>query len=281
MGVGSGIVIDSNPADEFRECLLKAEFLTRPANSPTHPSPNSFSFPFSLVETLLWHGEYPLIELHLDRLEDSAHYFAFPFNRAETKTALLAHAREFTSGPPWTLGAPSLRLSSRARVGDHELQPVGGSRKIRLLVSTDGSLHITSEQLPIPSIEPLKVRIASHRIDPNDPMYFHKTTHRPLYAQAFQAATKCGYDDVLFLNLRGEVTEGAIHNIFIEKDGRLLTPPVDCGLLPGVHRRHILESNPNAQESVLKIEDLRQADAVYLSNAVRGLRQAIIDWEAG
>jgi para-aminobenzoate synthetase/4-amino-4-deoxychorismate lyase len=110
-------------------------------------------------------------------------------------------------------------------------------------------------------------------------MYYHKTTHRPLYAQAFQAATQAGYDDVLFLNLRGEVTEGAIHNIFIEKDGRLLTPSVDCGLLPGVHRRHTLESNPNAKESVLKIEDLRQADAVYLSNAVRGLRQAIIDWE--
>jgi len=54
MGVGSGIVIDSNPQDEFRECLLKAEFLTSPANSPVRPSPESFS----LVETLLWRGEY-------------------------------------------------------------------------------------------------------------------------------------------------------------------------------------------------------------------------------
>jgi para-aminobenzoate synthetase/4-amino-4-deoxychorismate lyase len=110
-------------------------------------------------------------------------------------------------------------------------------------------------------------------------MYFHKTTHRPLYAQALNAATQAGYDEVFFLNQRGEVTEAAIHNIFIEKAGQLLTPPSDCGVLPGVHRRHILESNPNAHESVLTSEDLRQADAVYLCNAVRGLRQAVIDWE--
>ena len=261
MGVGSGIVIDSNPQDEFRECLLKAEFLTSPANSPVRPSPDSFS----LVETLLWRGEYPLIELHLDRLEDSAHYFAFPFNRAETKAALLAHANLPTRYP-------------RA-AGANSRPP---SQKVRLLLNPDGSLQITTEALPdTAATHALKVRIAAHRTDPSDPMYYHKSTHRPLYAQSFQAATQAGYDDVLFLNLRGEVTEGAIHNIFIEKDGRLLTPPVDCGLLPGVHRRHILATHPNAEEKILALEDLRGADAVYLSNAVRGLRAAIIQWESG
>ena len=64
-------------AAEFRECLLKAEFLTRASNPPTRT--------FSLIETLLWHGGYPLIELHLDRLEDSADYFGFPCDRAELR----------------------------------------------------------------------------------------------------------------------------------------------------------------------------------------------------
>ena len=110
-------------------------------------------------------------------------------------------------------------------------------------------------------------------------MLFHKTTHRPLYAEAFQAAAQAGFDDVLFLNLRGEVTEGAISNIFIEKDGRIFTPPIECGLLAGVQRRSILEMRPDVEERVLSIEDLRQADAIYLSNAVHGLRSAVIDWE--
>jgi para-aminobenzoate synthetase/4-amino-4-deoxychorismate lyase len=110
-------------------------------------------------------------------------------------------------------------------------------------------------------------------------MLFHKTTHRPLYAEALKSATQAGFDEVLFLNLRGEVTEGAISNIFVEKNGRWFTPPIECGLLAGVQRRHILETQPNIEEKVLYPQDLRQADAIYLSNAVRGLRPVVIDWE--
>ena len=84
---------------------------------------------------------------------------------------------------------------------------------------------------------------------------------------------------MLFLNLRGEVTEGAISNIFIEKDGRWFTPPVECGLLAGVYRRHLLEARPAIEQRVLYPDDLRQADAIYLANAVRGLRRAALDWE--
>jgi para-aminobenzoate synthetase / 4-amino-4-deoxychorismate lyase len=259
MGVGSGIVIDSKPADEWRECLLKAEFLTR---TPAHLFPDSFS----LVETLLWRGNYPLIELHLDRLEDSADYFNFPFNRRQTKTVLEKHI------------ADSLTCSSRA-AGADSLSQTHALRKVRLLLNPDGSQQITSEPIATRSTKPLRIRIATELTDPQDPMYFHKTTHRPLYAQALNAATQAGYDEVLFLNQRREVTEGAIHSLVIEKNGHFLTPPIDCGLLPGVHRRHILESDPDAHEQVLTIEDLRQADAIYLCNAVRGLRPAIIDWE--
>ncbi len=90
MGVGSGIVIDSDAAEEFRECLLKAEFLTRsPARLPEQ---------FSLVETMRWDGAYPLLELHLDRLVDSAEYLGFPCNRAAIKTALLARAGRSRTG---------------------------------------------------------------------------------------------------------------------------------------------------------------------------------------
>ena len=100
-----------------------------------------------------------------------------------------------------------------------------------------------------------------------------------MYAEAFKEAVNQGFDDVLFLNQRGEVTEGAISNVFIERDGRWLTPPVECGLLAGVCRRHLLETLEHVEERVLYAEDLRQADAVYLSNAARGLRKVEIVWE--
>ncbi|MGD0731053.1 MAG: aminodeoxychorismate synthase component I [Terracidiphilus sp.] len=334
MGVGSGIVIDSGPAGEFRECLLKAEFLTGPSSHVPKPSPDQFS----LVEVLLWNGDYPLIELHLDRFEDSAAYFAFPCDRAAIKAALLAHAATFThcqpSIIPDNLRAPSCPSERTERVegpavpvlaagvGNRDPQSAGPARKVRLLLNREGDLIIKSEPLPgtTDGIKPLRVRIALERTDPQNPMLFHKTTHRPVYVEALKAAIQAGFDDVLFLNLRGEVTESALHNIVIQKDGYLFTPPVECGLLAGVHRRHLLENRPETknrgprgqvfvrgvedrgprgqvfvrgvedwgprgqvfvrgvEERVLSIHDLRQADVIYLSNAVRGLRPAFIDW---
>jgi para-aminobenzoate synthetase/4-amino-4-deoxychorismate lyase len=252
MGVGGGIVIDSDAADEFRECQLKASFLTSSPKQLFARVPDSFS----LVETLLWKESYPFLEQHLDRLEDSADYFDFVCSRTRAKAALLAHAAAFTS-----------------------LQP----RKVRMLLDRDGSLHIASEILPPSttsgSCAPVRVRIAQQRTDPRDPMLFHKTTHRPLYAEAWKTAMEAGFEDVLFLNEREEVTESAIANIFLEKNGHWVTPPVECGLLAGVQRRQLLETRPGAEERVLSLEDLRQADAIYLSNAVRGLRRILIDWQ--
>lgn len=203
---------------------------------------------------MLWDGGYPLMELHLDRLVDSAEYFAFPCERLEVRAALQEHARKFADGAP---------------------------RKVRLLLDADGELRISDEGLKLENDEEriASVYIAKERTDPADPMLFHKTTQRLLYALAWKEAAQAGCDDVLFLNLRGEVTEGAISNIFVEKDGRMFTPPVECGLLAGVYRRHLLETRSEAEERVLFLDDLRSADAVYITNAIRGLRCVEINWQ--
>jgi para-aminobenzoate synthetase / 4-amino-4-deoxychorismate lyase len=241
MGVGSGIVIDSDAAAEYRECLLKAEFLTQAARAE---QPGQFS----LIESLLWDDGYPLLELHLDRLVDSAEYFDFVCDRTAVKTTLEGYARQFADG---------------------------SARKVRLLLDAAGTARITDEILPQAEgvARPARVRLAAERTDPADPMLFHKTTHRPLYTQAFDAAIRDGYDDVLFLNNRGEVTEGAISNVFIEKAGRWITPPIECGLLAGVYRRHLLTLRPEIEERVLYENDLRAADTICIANAVRGLRK--------
>jgi para-aminobenzoate synthetase/4-amino-4-deoxychorismate lyase len=110
-------------------------------------------------------------------------------------------------------------------------------------------------------------------------MLFHKTTQRDLYTRAVEQAQREGLVDLLFFNMRGELTEGAISSVFVEKDGKLLTPPVDCGLLPGVYRRHLLETRDDIEEQILNEDDLRNADAVYLANAARGLRRVQVEFE--
>ncbi|MBS1803747.1 MAG: aminodeoxychorismate synthase component I [Acidobacteria bacterium] len=242
-GVGSGIVIDSKPADEYRECLLKAEFLT---SSPE---------PFSLIETMLWSGTYPLLELHLNRLADSALYFDLVFERVAIRDTLLAAATCFADDRP---------------------------RKVRLLLSPNGETQIESELLPISGLDdqPLRASIATIRTSPADRFLLHKTTRRELYRRAYAAANSAGFTDVLFLNTREEVTEGSAHSIFLEKSGQWYTPPLDCGVLPGVFRRHLLTTRKDIKETILTLNDLKAADGVYLCNAVRGLRSVSIDFEA-
>ena len=240
MGVGSGIVIDSRAADEYRECLLKAEFLRGEEE------------PFSLIETLRWENGYPLLALHLDRLEDSANYFDFACNRANVEEALLSAAHEFHEGAP---------------------------RRVRLLLDADGSTHIDAVKIASDAIA-AKICLAAQPTDSSDRFLFHKTTRRALYAAVHKAATDALFADVVFLNEKNELTEGAISNVFVEKSGRWQTPPVACGLLAGVYRRHLLATRPEIEERVLHLDDLEQADAIYLANAVRGLRRVTMDWDA-
>jgi para-aminobenzoate synthetase / 4-amino-4-deoxychorismate lyase len=274
MGAGSGVVIDSDPAAEYRECLLKAEFLAGPANRTSSPIGGNIPIisqpdEFFLIETMLWDGGYPLLELHLDRLEDSAAYFDFACDRAAVRAALEDHARPFADH----------QLADQ-QFADPTASSPRSPRRVRLLmVDDEGHIQIASEALP-PSGDPShvgRVTVSSTRTDPADATLYHKTTHRRLYNRAFEQAVRDGFDDVLFLNLRGEVTEGAISNVFVVKDCRWFTPPIQCGLLPGVYRRHLLETRPEIEERVLSLDDLRSADAIYLCNAVRGLRRVTLE----
>jgi para-aminobenzoate synthetase / 4-amino-4-deoxychorismate lyase len=240
MGVGGGIVADSVPADEHREALLKASFLTR-----THQ-------PFELIETILFDQHYARLPLHLDRLESSAHYFDFICNRTSVEAQLRAFA--------------------------HFLDPRQRHR-VRLLLAPDGTVTLTSQPLgsDTPADPPtITVTLSPHRTNSDDPFLRHKTTNRHLYNDELNRVRAEGFDEVLFLNERGELTEGAISNLFVEQSGRFLTPPLASGVLPGVMRRHLLETLPNAEEHVLTLADLEPPNTLWLCNSVRGLQKAFL-----
>jgi para-aminobenzoate synthetase / 4-amino-4-deoxychorismate lyase len=233
MGVGGGIVADSDAASEYRECLLKAGFLTRPHRE------------FQLIETMLFDGtEMPFLPLHLDRLAASAQYFDYPFERA----AIDSRISELTASLPPT------------------------RHSIRLLLDATGDITLAHAALGA-EIPTITVCISPHRTRSSDPLLRHKTTQRDLYNSSLAQARAEGFDEVLFLNERGELTEGAISNLFVHLNGQLLTPPLSAGVLPGVLRRHILDTDPTAREQTLRPDDIGRAEAIYLGNSVRGLGQ--------
>lgn len=246
MGIGSGVVYDSEPAAEWDECLLKGRFLLDPAPA------------FELIETLCWQESngYWLLDLHLDRLCASAQFFGFAVDRRGVAEALMAYAAALAAGEAW---------------------------RVRLLLRKDGSIALTHaamappvqgipEALPAGSL-PL-VTIACEPVDSRRPELYHKTTRRGLYDRHREEALAKGLYEVLFVNERGELTEGAITNLFLRRGESLVTPPVTCGLLAGVLRRHLLENGPcPMREEIIRPADLLSADAIYCGNSVRGLVQ--------
>jgi para-aminobenzoate synthetase/4-amino-4-deoxychorismate lyase len=257
MGVGSGIVIDSDPPAEYDECVLKAEFLTVEKALLTDSIPNRIIEKvwtrFSLLETMrLENGGIYLLDLHLQRLRSSADEFdvACPVQEIEQQL------RDLTARHPV------------------------GCFKLRLLLHLDGRFDIVAEALGDMWGTSMRFGISERRIDSGDPFLYHKTTHRPLYDEERRRAFEDGLDDVIFLNERDEITEGTITNVFVEISGILYTPPVTSGLLPGTLRRHLLDTG-RCRERILTLDDLKRAEAIYLGNSVRGLVRAVHDATCG
>src|SRR5262249_2500094 len=152
--------------------------------------------PFGLIETLGWaDGKFQRLERHLARLAESAAYFRVPID----------------------LAAIRRRLNDAVRGLD---QPM----RVRL-VAREAGVTASTERFDN-AARTWRCRISSRAIDANDIYRAHKTTRRGLYDEERKAATADGFDEVLFLNQRGEIAEGAITNVFLERGGVLLTPPV-------------------------------------------------------
>jgi para-aminobenzoate synthetase / 4-amino-4-deoxychorismate lyase len=239
MGIGSGVVADSDGAKEYAECLLKMKFLTDPVRR------------FELIETLLFDGAkgYWLLDGHLKRLANSAHYFAFVYDEAKIRAELTA--------------AVAGKANDRLRV--------------RLLLDEDGKITVTSTALPASSATPAPVMryvVSDSRLNSGDLFLYHKTTRRELYDREWAHYSETlGSDEVIYLNERGELAEGSRTSIFIQRGKELLTPPLAAGVLPGVLRQSLVDEG-RAVEAVLTLDDLNRAGEVYLGNSVRGLVRA-------
>ncbi|WP_020655248.1 aminodeoxychorismate synthase component I [Massilia niastensis] len=239
LGVGAGIVYDSDAQAEFAECQLKARFLTGLANE------------FELFETIRasWDDGPRHLDLHLDRIAASCAYFGFRFERA-TAQALLTEA--------------CLAL------------PHGQLHRMRLSVSPMGELNVQTGVLA-PLNEPVAVVLANETTRADDLFLRHKTSVRSRYDAAWKTAEAHGAFDALFFNERGELTEGGRSNVFVRFGADWYTPPLSSGLLPGVMRTVMLAAPAwHARERVITREMLAQADDIVVCNALRGPLRAVL-----
>jgi 4-amino-4-deoxychorismate lyase len=143
------------------------------------------------------------------------------------------------------------------------------SLRVRLLLSQAGTISVEAVALGALAGVPL-IGLASTALNSEEPLLQHKTTHRPWYDATTKWLTAHGrYFDQIYVNERNELCEGSRSNIYLHMNGKWLTPPLHSGLLGGTMRARLL-STGLAQEAVLHLNDLRHAQAVRLSNGLRG-----------
>ena len=114
--------------------------------------------------------------------------------------------------------------------------------------------------------------LSEHTVDETDPRLYCKSTSRNFFDDEKQKAAKQGFDEVIFTNKKGHITEGAVSNIFCVKKGTILTPRVTSGLLDGILRQFLITiHNSTIEETSLTKEDLFDAEEIFLTNSLMGI----------
>jgi para-aminobenzoate synthetase / 4-amino-4-deoxychorismate lyase len=196
---------------------------------------------FDLIETMRFDplGGIALLDRHLARLQASADALDFAFDRHAARNELQA---------------ATFRIYQ--------------SRRVRMMLSRSGTMSVEITALHATPAEPVAVAAVALPVDPRDFRLRHKTSDRAFYEQARRAA---GTFEVALTDPDGFITEGSFTNIFVTRGGRLLTPPLSRGLLPGVMRGELIDRDM-AVEADLRAADL--ADGFFIGNASRGLLPA-------
>lgn len=237
LSVGAGITYASQAVEEWDECLLKAHFFTRHTQA------------FELIETMgVENQAIALFAQHLARLQKSANALGWPVPSAVAVQACIEQVLEPSAG---------------------ELM------RLRLTLNAQGQLKASISPLE-PVQQPVKLALYPVRVNAANPFLQHKTTVRARYNQALSEAKAAGLFDYLFCNEQGELTEGSRSNLFILLHNQWYTPPLHSGLLAGV-QRSVLLKELKAQEKVLGLDDLAQAQEIILCNALYGALTARVE----
>ncbi|MCL1594020.1 MAG: chorismate-binding protein [Actinomycetia bacterium] len=238
-GVGGTVTQSSDAHREFDLAVAKSEVLRFDVS------------PLKLVEEIRWDEEYIWRVDHLDRMELSAAYWSFDFDRDALEIVLDEMAAK--------LSIPSV---------------------VRIVCDAKGHADVTSARGegrwapgPGPAFDHVTVVLDTEPIDDRNPRLFHSTTDRRPYKA--RRARHMSFDDVVFVNRARWVTESTNANVVFLFDGTWVTPPVSEGLLGGVMRSSLIEAG-TVEERRMSIEQALEADAVALVSAKLGWRPTVL-----
>ena len=172
---------------------------------------------------------------HLERLTKASRYFAYPFDPKKMRQKIEEECQACDSHQDY---------------------------RLRITISKSGEMELSPQILEPLSPTFCKAKLCLQEADLQTPFTYFKTTHRPHLS--------LGEQEIIYHNVVGELLETSIGNLVLKINGKLYTPPISLGILPGIYRQHLLERG-QVEEKVLTLADLNQAETIYGCNAVRGL----------
>jgi len=195
------------------------------------------------------------VEDHLHRMAEGCRFFALPFSKNQALDTLKSALDEV----PADVEA-RLRLTLISH-GDQ------GAAKVTFETTWEPLKEMRAQQ-----DRGVKLGLAPFQRFSKSPLVRFKTTSYLENIFVFTWARGEGFFDALFTNERGEITEGSITNVFFLRKGRILTPPAEAGLLPGITRKQIIKASReqgfSVMESTVRPRDLRAFDGVFVTNSV-------------
>ncbi len=216
---------------------------------------DGLQFGLGAFETIcLMKGEPVLLDWHLERLNRSLETFGIDQRAAEAEVLQWLAMNTASSGDADDSAPQAMKIL------------VTSENKLMMLRSNPYTEERIQQGFSL-DYSPIKRNETS-------PFVYHKTLNYGDNILEKRRTRDLPIDEVLFLNTRGELTEGSTTNLFLVLDGVLVTPDASCGLLPGVMRRFVLEHFP-CEERILYPEDLERAEECFVTNSLMGIMPVI------
>ena len=197
---------------------------------------------FDLISTGRVHqGKLLFLEEHMKRLQESSRYFDYPFNKEKVKKQVedLCQSLDFDT-----------------------------DYRLKMSLAKDGELTFEHNQLTGLADDFCQARLVEQTYPLDSPYTYFKTSYRPHIS--------LGPHEQIYYNQKKELLETSIGNLVLKIEDQLYTPPIHLGLLNGIYRQNLIANN-QVSERVLTLDNLKQAQAIYGCNAVRGLYELKVD----
>lgn len=224
-------------------------------------------FGLGVFETIaVENGRAVLLEEHLKRLKKGIHFLGL---KTDTDEDTDEHTNENTDK---NIDKNTVKSTCKEKIlgylADHPM--THGVLKISV---SDENQILTHRQNPYGSEQfqtGFRAKFSQVIRNETSPLTYHKTMNYGDCILEKRKALDEGYDEFIFCNSKGEICEGTSSNIFFVKDQAVYTPKLSCGLLPGIMRDYLLNTE-NIVETVIRPGEISEFEECFLTNSLMGI----------